>query len=66
MIIDGIREERVNTTALETVEQLRENPQTVDEILAGQSRDDQDAVDLAALTGLCSVVLNLHEFITRD
>ena len=45
---------------------LRDAPKTAEEMLTTNHLDGVDPVEAAAWTGLSSVILNLHEFITRD
>ena len=47
------------------VEVLRRDPRSVAELVA-DNPGGGDPIELGAWTGVCSVVLNLHEFITRD
>jgi len=47
------------------VEVLQRDPRSVAELVA-DNPGGGDPIELGAWTGVCSVVLNLHEFITRD
>ena len=44
---------------------LRQDPRAVAELVPGEV-EGLDPVEMGAWTGVCSVMLNLHEFITRD
>ena len=44
---------------------LRQNPEAATGIMPRRG-EEPGAIDAAAWTGVCSVMLNLHEFITRD
>ena len=44
---------------------LRRDPRAVAELVPDKI-EGLDPVEMGAWTGVCSVVLNLHEFITRD
>ena len=47
------------------VEVLRRDPRSVAELVA-DNPGGGDPIELGPWTGVCSEVLNLHEFITRD
>jgi len=58
--------ERLAAYWQQQLEILRENEEAVQKIALAEVVEGTDPAESAAWTGLCSVVLNLHEFITRE
>ena len=53
-------------TALQRLREiLRQDPEAAAQVMP-RKIEGIDPIEAAAWTGVCSVLLNLHEFITRD
>ncbi|MEE3372772.1 MAG: DUF1549 and DUF1553 domain-containing protein [Planctomycetota bacterium] len=59
-------QERLATYLKEFRSQLRNDPQAVDQLTDTMVLKETAALDAASWVGLASVLLNLHEFITRE
>ena len=58
--------QRLTDYWLEQFEILKDRGEAVQAIIGTEAIEEVDSVEAAAWVGLCSVVLNLHEFINRE